>query len=90
MDKDGRGLRLCYFGSVDSSESRIPVEALKVVHPRTGLAQADIKVPSNLKIERIELKGLYGIGVSWSDGQVDIYPYDVLKGLAQDFKVASK
>lgn len=75
---------------MDSSESTIPVEALKIVHPRTGMAQTDIKVPSNLRIERIELKGLYGIGVSWSDGQVDIYPYDVLKGLAQDYKVVSK
>lgn len=83
-------MRLRYFGSIDSSESTIPVDALKIVHPRTGLAQDDVKIPPNLKIERIELKGLYGIGVSWSDGQVDIYPYDVLKGLAQDYKVVPK
>lgn len=77
-----------YFGSTDSSEYSIPVQALKKIEPNTGnLLVGDLKISPAIAIQRIEMKGLYGVGVTWSDGQVDIYRYDVLKGLAQDYKV---
>lgn len=86
IEKDGSGLRLRYFEATDNSEFRVPISALKAIDPSNGNSR-EVKSSNKLTIDRVEMKGQYGVGVTWSDGLVDIYRYDVLKGIAQDFRV---
>jgi len=46
-----------------------------------------IAVKSGVKPVHFEFKGNYGVAVHWSDGYThDIFPYDVLKDIAEEVK----
>ncbi len=86
-EKDGSKLRVRYFGSNDTTEYLIPATDLRNIDPSTGNARVEKTNARNVTISRLEIKGIYGVGITWSDGQVDIYRFNVLKGVAQDHKI---
>lgn len=85
---EGRTLRLCYFSMAGNQEVLLPASALRAVDPSNGVKLSDHKQEtshinrlSNVTITRSELKGMYGVSITWSDQRVDIYRYDVLRDL---------
>lgn len=74
-------LRLRYFTASSASEHNLAVEQLRGVDPATGKGREIVLKSSTVSIARLELKGRYGVGITWSDGASEIYSYSVLREL---------
>lgn len=81
LEAQGKVLRLRYFTASSASEHNLNAEQLRGVDPATGKPR-EIPVKSSVSIARMELKGHYGVGITWSDGASEIYSYSVLRELA--------
>jgi hypothetical protein len=75
----GKRIRIRYFTTTQASEYILTAEELKRYEASTGTIRKESNSSSGNTIDRLELKGMYGIGITWSDGAVDIYPYHILR-----------
>ena len=84
------GVVLRYFQATQVAEFVIPTQELRLRDPKTGK-----RVPPPLphtaagaKPIHFDFKGNYGVAIQWSDGHyADIFPFDVLRDLAEECKV---
>lgn len=81
-------LILRYFTASQAIEYAIPSAELRARDPMSG--QVRTPLPGSPSSEgayptTLDLKGQYGVAIVWSDGHfADIYPYEVLRKIAQD------
>lgn len=89
-----RALVLRYFTASSAEEFSIPIEELRLRDPLTGQLQPnnpfnkrDRGYYAGLSVTKLDFKGKYGVSVVWSDGHyADIFPYHVLRQIAEDLK----
>jgi DUF971 family protein len=99
LSSTGTEFLLRYYGGASTSEYSIPVEELRLRDPMTG----KVRLPEGTSAEemkrkltgvipeKFDHKGQYGVAIVWSDGHfADIFPYDVLRGIAEEVAAARK
>lgn len=86
-DRTANGLRLRYFTATKAMEYFLPSETLRQRDPKTGELLSRSTSSASSPIVKIDLKGVYGVGVSWSD-RSDIYSYDTLKEISESLNLS--
>ena len=86
FDADKGQVVLKYFGASRTMEFAIPAAELRMRDPMTGKRHlSQNKDFKGIFPDKFEQKGNYGVAVVWNDGHfADIYPYDVLRFIAED------
>lgn len=90
---DGQEVVLRYYGASRTREYIIPAVELRMRDPMTGRLrlpagvsrEAFIQQMKSVTPDKFDHKGQYGVAIVWSDGHfADIFPYDVLRTIAED------
>lgn len=91
---------LRYFTVSQAIEYTIPKLELRIRDPKTGQRLPLMTQSSNQHSDdgkedvipvHFDFKGHYGVAINWSDGYfADIYPFDVLKSIAEEISLANK
>jgi DUF971 family protein len=94
LSSSGEQVLLRYYTASRTVEFALPSEELRLRDPMTGRprpllpgstaeeARAQLK---GVRPVRFDHKGHYGVAVVWSDGHfADIFPYDILRSIAED------
>lgn len=89
------GVVLRYFQATQVAEFVVPTEELRLRDPKTGkrgpvttTSTTMLRPSADAKPMHFDFKGNYGVAIQWSDGHyADIFPFDVLRGIAEDCKV---
>lgn len=85
LQKEKGALLLRYFGPKSAEELLVPQEELRNRDPRSGnlLTSSATKTTTTAVIQRLSLRGRYGIGIEWSDGRhEDIFSFEALRRIA--------
>ena len=93
MAADGAAVVLRYYGPSRTREYSIPSVELRIRDPMTGKVSIPdgvsrelfIEKLKNIRPEKFDHKGQYGVAIVWSDGHfADIFPYDILRSIAEE------
>lgn len=84
---------LRYFTVSQAIEYAIPKDELRMRDPKSGkrLINSDQMKSSLVGVipTHFDFKGHYGVAINWSDGfYADIFPYDVLKLIAEEMSTS--
>jgi len=86
---ESRGIILRYFTTSNAQEYIIPPSELRIRDPKTGkrIPERSIDNFKGIKPVHFDYKGNYGVAINWTDGHyADIFPYEILKEIAEDVK----
>ncbi len=88
-DRDRGGVRLRYFTATQAFERFVPLALLETADAKTGrLAEGGSTAAARSSpVLQVESKGQYGLSIAWKH-QTKIFPYDVLRQIADDVATA--
>jgi DUF971 family protein len=94
LSSSGEQVLLRYYTASRTAEFALPSEELRLRDPMTGKPRPPLPGSTAEEVRaqlrgvrpvRFDHKGQYGVAVVWSDGHfADIFPYDVLRSIAED------